>query len=126
MTDRIRVGTLLIKDGTHTPESFAVDTEHYSTGWSSILKSTSADFGRKLESAGWTFFYMASAIRTTSFGFLRDVSELRGIQAIQAVGGDLELRRLNLDPGVALVGSDRRAHARSIDGDTLSAADGAV
>ena len=69
MTDGIRVGTLLIKDGTHTPESFAIETEHYSTGWSSILKSTSADFGRKLESAGWTFFYMAGEIHKSGFGF---------------------------------------------------------
>lgn len=69
MTDRIRVGTMLIKDGTHTPESLGVETERYSAGWSSICKSTSAQLSRELESAGWTFFYMAGEIRTTGFGF---------------------------------------------------------
>ncbi len=69
MTDRIRVGTMLIEDGTPTPESFVVGTEPYSPGWSSIITSTSAQLGRELESAGWTFFYMAGEIRTSGFGF---------------------------------------------------------
>jgi hypothetical protein len=69
MTDRICVGTMLLEDGTHTPESFVAGTERYSAGWSSILKSTSAHLGKELESAGWTFFYMAGEIRTSGFGF---------------------------------------------------------
>jgi hypothetical protein len=70
MTDRIRLGTMLIADGTHTPESLAVATEHYSGGWSSIMGSTSAQqLGKQIENAGWTFFYMAGEIRTSGFGF---------------------------------------------------------
>src|SRR5437763_6526589 len=69
MTDRIRVGTMLIEDGTHTPESLVVGTERYSAGWSSIIKSTSAQLGKEIENAGWTFFYMAGEIRTSGFGF---------------------------------------------------------
>ena len=69
MTDRIRVGTMLIEDGTHTPESLVAGTERYSAGWSSITKSTSAQLGKELENAGWTFFYMAGEIHTSGFGF---------------------------------------------------------
>jgi hypothetical protein len=69
MTDTIHVGTMLIEDGTATPESFVVGTEGYSPGWSSISNSTSAQLGRELETAGWTFFYMAGEIRTSGFGF---------------------------------------------------------
>ncbi len=69
MRDRICVGTMLIEDGTYTPESLVVDTERYSAGWSSIIKSTSAQLGKQLEGAGWTFFYMAGEIRTSGFGF---------------------------------------------------------
>jgi hypothetical protein len=69
MTDRVRVGTMLIEDGTHTPESLIVGTERYSAGWSSITKTTSPELGKQLESAGWTFFYMAGEIRTWGFGF---------------------------------------------------------
>jgi len=69
MRDNICVGTMLIEDGTHTPESLVLDTEGYSAGWSSLIKSTSAQLGKELESAGWTFFYMAGEIRTSGFGF---------------------------------------------------------
>jgi hypothetical protein len=68
MTDKVRAGTI-IKDGTQTPESLVVDTKPYSAGWLSIMKTTSAQLGRDLEGAGWTFFYMAGEIHTRGFGF---------------------------------------------------------
>jgi hypothetical protein len=69
MTDRIRVGTMLVADDTDMPAPLVVGTEHYSAGWSSIMGSTSAQLGKEIENAGWTFFYMAGEIRTTGFGF---------------------------------------------------------
>jgi hypothetical protein len=69
MTNRIRTGTILIKDGIAMPESLAVGTEPYSAGWSSIIGSTSAQLEKAIENAGWTFFYMAGEIRTICFGF---------------------------------------------------------
>ena len=69
MTDTIRVGAMLIEDGIPTPESLVVETKPYSPGWSSITNSSSAQLGREIESAGWTFFYMAGEIRTRGFGF---------------------------------------------------------
>jgi hypothetical protein len=69
MTENIRVGTMLLEDGTPIPKSMVVATESYSAGWSSIFQSSSAQLGKELESAGWTFFYMAGEIGTTGFGF---------------------------------------------------------
>jgi hypothetical protein len=69
MTNKIRTGTMLIADGTNTPELLVIDTESYSVGWSSIMGSTSAQLGKNIENAGWTFFYMAGEIRTSGFGF---------------------------------------------------------
>ncbi len=69
MTETIRIGTMLIEDGAPTPESLVLGTHPYSPGWSSITNSTSAQLGREIESAGWTFFYMAGEIRTRGFGF---------------------------------------------------------
>jgi hypothetical protein len=69
MTNTLHVGTLLIEDGTPRPELLVVSTEPYSARWSCIAKFTSAQLGREIESAGWTFFYMAGEIRTRSFGF---------------------------------------------------------
>jgi hypothetical protein len=68
MAKSIRVGTMLIADGTRTPELVILGTQSYSTGWSSILDSTSAQLDKGLEDVGWTFFYMAGEIRTRGFG----------------------------------------------------------
>jgi hypothetical protein len=81
MTDRIQVGTMLIQDGTRMPPTVVVvSTEHYVAGWSSIMGSTSAQLGRRIEKAGWTFFYMAGEIRSSAFGFRDQSREARGIQ----------------------------------------------
>jgi len=68
MAKNIRVGTMLIADGTRTPNLVILGTQSYSAGWSSILESTSAQLDKELEKAGWTFFYMAGEIRTRGFG----------------------------------------------------------
>jgi hypothetical protein len=68
MTDRIRVGTMLLEDGTGMPESVVLGIEPYSMGWSLIIKATAAQLGKDLEGAGWTFFYMAGAIHVSGFG----------------------------------------------------------
>lgn len=69
MTDRIHVGTMLIQDGTRMPSTVVVSTEHYSVDWSSIMGSSSAQLGREIANAGWTFFYMAGQIGRNGFGF---------------------------------------------------------
>jgi hypothetical protein len=69
MRQSIRLGTMLIADGTRTPQSVPLATERYSPGWFSITKSTSAQLDRELEKAGWTFFYMAGEIRASGCGF---------------------------------------------------------
>jgi hypothetical protein len=69
MRQAIRLGTMLIADGTRTPQSVLLATERYSPGWSSIAEFTSAQLDRKLEKAGWTFFYMAGEIRASGYGF---------------------------------------------------------
>jgi hypothetical protein len=69
MTDRIRLGTMLVADNTDMPTTLVIGTEHYLAGWSSITGSTGAQLGKEIENAGWTFFYMAGEIRTSGFGF---------------------------------------------------------
>jgi hypothetical protein len=49
MTDRIRVGTMLLEDSTGMPESVVLDIEPYSIGWSLIVKATAAQLGKDLE-----------------------------------------------------------------------------
>jgi hypothetical protein len=119
MTDRIRAGTMLIADGTQTPESLVVDTERYSPGWSSIIKFTSAELGRALESAGWTFFYMANEVRTIGFGF-SDYSRINRAVAhvVSAVKREncncLEITQMRERSFLGLSYTSLVAHARHI------------
>ena len=119
MTEKIRAGTMIIKDGTQTPESLVLDTKSYSAGWSSIVKTTSAQLGRDLESAGWTFFYMAAEIRTSGFGF-NDESRTDGAVAhvIDAVRLEkcncLEITQIRRRSFLGLPYTSVVAHARHI------------
>jgi hypothetical protein len=119
MTDRIRLGTMLIEDGTHTPESLVVGTEHYSAGWSTIVGSTSAQLGKEIENAGWTFFYMAGEIRTSGFGFNGQSRTARAVaHVINAVRREncncLEITQIRQRSFLGLRYTSLVAHARHI------------
>ena len=110
---------MLIEDGTHTPESLVVGTERYSAGWSSIMKSTSAQMGKELESAGWTFFYMAGEIRTSGFGFNDQSRTARAVaHVIKAVRREncncLEITQMRRRSFFGLSYTSLVAHARHI------------
>lgn len=52
------------------PEPLGTDSE--AMGWASVTnKLDSHELELKLSISGWTFFYMAGAMRTTAFGFDR-------------------------------------------------------
>jgi hypothetical protein len=119
MTDRIRVGTMLIADGTHTPESLVVDTERYSAGWSSITGSTSVQLGKEIENAGWAFFYMAGEIRTSGFGLSDQSRTARAVaHLINAVRREncncLEITQMRRRSVLGLSYTSLVAHARHI------------
>jgi hypothetical protein len=119
MIETIRVGTMLIEDGTPTPESLVVGTEPYSAGWSSIVKSSSAQLGREIESAGWTFFFMAGEIRTCGFGFNdqsrtdRAVTHVIGAVKLQSCNC-LEITQIRQRSFLGLSYTSLVAHARHI------------
>src|ERR1017187_1482652 len=68
MTDAITVGSILIEEGTHLPDSLLLRSESNSNGWAAVKNARSA-FEKDIQEAGWTFFFMAGEIRTTVFGF---------------------------------------------------------
>jgi hypothetical protein len=119
MTDTIRVGAMLIEDGVPTPESLVVDTKSYSPGWSSITNSTSAQLGREIEDAGWTFFFMAGEIRTRGFG-LNDQSRTdRAVAHVMSVVrlqncNCLEITQIRQRSFLGLPYTSLVAHARHI------------
>jgi hypothetical protein len=68
MNEPISTGTIFVEDGTLTPEPLAFTTARRLPGWSAVTESTSAQLGTDLESAGWTFFFMAGEVHANGFG----------------------------------------------------------
>jgi hypothetical protein len=119
MAKKIRVGTMLIANGTRTPKLVILGTQSYSAGWSSILDSTSAQLDRELEKVGWTFFYMAGQIRTRRFGFNDQSRTDRAVaHVIDAVKRDscncVEITQLSRGSFLGLPYTSVVAHARHI------------
>lgn len=84
MTDAIKVGTILIADGTLLPESLRFESEPYSDGWRAVNNLDGYGLDRKIREAGWTFFYMAGEIRTSVFGFDREKALCKAVNRLLA------------------------------------------
>lgn len=59
----IAPGTILIEQGTPLPESLRLETGLNEGDWGTV-----ANLAEKLDSAGWTFFFMAGQIKSSGFG----------------------------------------------------------
>ena len=68
MTERIKPGTILIKEGTPLPEWLQFESEHYSSGWRSVTNLDAQGLDREIGEAGWTFFFMAGEVKATVIG----------------------------------------------------------
>ena len=68
MAERIKAGTILIKEGTPLPECLQFESEHYSNGWRSVKNLDAHGLDRKIAEAGWTFFFMAGEVKATVIG----------------------------------------------------------
>jgi hypothetical protein len=68
----ITSGTILIAKNAPCPPCVQVEDQHFPDAWVSIAHNLPAhELEKQLNIAGWTFFYMASAVTTTAFGFDR-------------------------------------------------------
>jgi hypothetical protein len=89
----ITTGTILIEKGTLLPEPLRLETASHASGWAPVTnKLDRHQLEKKLETAGWTFFYMAGEIRSTAFGFN---SQNRADAALQRLIANARLRKCN-------------------------------
>jgi hypothetical protein len=84
MTDEIKVGTVLIKEGTVLPESLQLESEPYSKGWRLVKNLGSSGLDRKLCEARWTFFYMAEEVSAVVVGFDLEKMTRRAVKRVLA------------------------------------------
>lgn len=66
----IASGSILIEGDAPHPPCFQLEDDSCPNGWMSVkLPVTPRELDKELSGTGWTFFYIASVIRTTVFGF---------------------------------------------------------
>jgi len=68
MREMIKVGTILIQEGTHFPATLKFESEPYLPGWRSVTGLNGYAMDRKTHEAGWTFFCLAGETNVTVFG----------------------------------------------------------
>jgi len=84
MAETIKMGTILIKDGTVLPEALQVESEPCAPGWRLVKKPDGYGLGRKIHAAGWTFFCLAGEIKATVFGLGGQKTVRRAVKRILA------------------------------------------
>ena len=82
--DKIRPGTILIREGTALPEALPFASEPYSSGWRLVKDLDGDGLSRKIQEAGWAFFCLAGEINVTVFGFNEQKTVRRAVERILA------------------------------------------
>jgi hypothetical protein len=84
MTDKIKMGTILIEGGALLPDSLRFESEPYSKAWRLVKNLDGYGLDRKIREAGWTFFYMALEMKTRVFGFGGEKALRRAVNRVLA------------------------------------------
>ena len=84
MADKIKTGTILIKEGALLPESLRFESEPYSKGWRLVKDFDSRGLDRKIREAGWTFFFMAGGANVTAVGSDLEKTTHRAVKRVLA------------------------------------------
>ena len=61
-------GTILIREHTLLPAGLTVESEPFLPGWRAVRNFKGYALGRRIEEAGWNFFYLAGDISAIAFG----------------------------------------------------------
>ena len=84
MPDTIKMGTILIKEGTLLPEVLRFESEPCAPGWRLVKNLDGCGLGRKIHEAGWTFSWRAGEIGATVFGLDEQKTLSRAVEQILA------------------------------------------
>jgi hypothetical protein len=68
MTPEVQVGTILIEDRPLIAQVLGLESEPYSGNWSVIKGLDGSSLDRKIHTAGWNFFFIATEIKVMIFG----------------------------------------------------------
>ena len=68
MPDTNRARPILIREDTPLPANLPLESEAFLPGWRAVRNLDGYELGRKIEEAGWNFFYLAGEIGAIAFG----------------------------------------------------------
>lgn len=122
----LRNATLLIAPDTVLPPGWTLDGDPVASGWFRVCNTfTDRELDRELGAGGWTFLFMAGAIRTTAFGWSTPRTVTAGLDRLIAEARRQGCNCLQIDsvtmhslmgvPYIRLV-----AHSRNIQKDVVS------
>ncbi len=92
MPEKIKEGTILIREGTLLPASLRIEREGWAKGWRLAKNPGGHQLDPAISRAGWNFFYMASEIAATAFGSDEEAALRRAVNGVLTNSG---LQRFN-------------------------------
>jgi hypothetical protein len=108
MREMIKVGTILIKEGTRLPDALTFESELYSPGWRSVIGLDGYAMDLKTHDAGWTFFCLAGETKVTVFGVDEEKMVRRAVKQIAeklaSQFNSLEITRVSSEPSKRFFG----------------------
>lgn len=96
MSDTIKPGTMLIKEGTLLPETVRFESESYVPGWRLVKDLDACGLHQKIRDAGWTFFCLAGQLGATVFGIDEQKTLSRAVEQILASPETAEFNSLEI------------------------------
>ena len=106
MAGKIKIGSILIEDGTFRPAGVQFESEPYTPGWRLVKDLDGCGLDRKIRAARWNFFCLAGEIEATVFGLDEEKMVRRAIERILANPKTKTFNSLEITR-VASVGSER-------------------
>jgi hypothetical protein len=82
MAEKIKTGTVLIKDGALLPDALQFETEPCAKGWRLVKNLDACALGQKVRETGWTFFCVAGQIKRSIVGFDGQAMARRAVKRI--------------------------------------------
>ena len=96
MSNTIKPGTILIKEGTLLPETVRFESESYVPGWRLFKDLDACGLHRKIRNAGWTFFRLAGQLGATVSGIDEQKTFSRAVEQILASPESAEFNSLKI------------------------------
>jgi hypothetical protein len=82
MAEKIKTGTVLIKDGALLPDALQFETEPCAKGWRLVKNLDACALGQKVRETGWIFFCVAGQIKRSIVGFDGQAAARRAVKRI--------------------------------------------